>query len=612
MKTGKYLILLRFLLIFMLALSSLCAMPDEVFGEETGFHYQKCFQQDLHDTTDTEGFNVVDCPEGTDDYSYYRVVLQIIDDTFHKWREYELNDEEAFFIFMEEPHRGALTAEEARELLLASQEWKTQILPLKEATTVDPEDLPELKCLMPYIDETLPDRTGEHIIEEPDASISRSDYLDTMDKSAVDNDDSIAQAEIEIAPHNVHGSDERVRVSYSNTTAYPANTVGYLESNFGLFWGTRGTGFLISPHTVLTNAHNLYNSELGGWYSELSFYPGQFQAYEGDRIYRPYDAQNAVNAEIPTGYIVNEGNIQENIPYDYGAVFIETPFSAIDTFMPVEFNHHPLYINLFGYPREVQGESNSMAMWHSFGEVVNVLSRELYYLADATGGNSGGPAFVYDRQTDISRVVGLIAAGGPSFNAGPRLADHNKALIEEWMLWEPEGIYDVYFLTVEVIGKGITEPSEGVHEYKAGEAIALSASPAEGWKFDKWVVNGTEYAEPDITITMDTDKTATAHFIEEVEDEEGWEMLPTMHDVSLDKAWAIQFNRAFEANEIDGIVIEKNNDFIPVTVQVKTEDRQAIVTPINPYQPGSSYNLRIFLNNLNRYKMYFNTEEEQG
>ncbi len=68
------------------------------------------------------------------------------------------------------------------------------------------------------------------------------------------------------------------------------------------------------------------------------------------------------------------------------------------------------------------------------------------------------------------------------------------------------------FLTIELEGQGITEPSTGTHEYSHGSEIFLSAIPASGWQFSKWKVNGTEYNTPEITTTMDSDQTAVAVF----------------------------------------------------------------------------------------------------
>ncbi len=80
--------------------------------------------------------------------------------------------------------------------------------------------------------------------------------------------------------------------------------------------------------------------------------------------------------------------------------------------------------------------------------------------------------------------------------------------------------------------------------------------------------------------------------------------------VSLNESWLITFNRGFNVAEIDGIVIENDNVFISIDVELMPEDWKAVVTPVGEYLPGETYNLRIYLNNSNRYKMYFDTVKD--
>ena len=70
-----------------------------------------------------------------------------------------------------------------------------------------------------------------------------------------------------------------------------------------------------------------------------------------------------------------------------------------------------------------------------------------------------------------------------------------------------------YTLTISVgkDGGGTVDPSEGVHEYPAGKEVQLQAHPDEenGWEFKEWSTGETD---PDITVTMDSNKTITAYF----------------------------------------------------------------------------------------------------
>ena len=71
-------------------------------------------------------------------------------------------------------------------------------------------------------------------------------------------------------------------------------------------------------------------------------------------------------------------------------------------------------------------------------------------------------------------------------------------------------------LTISVNGQGSTNPSAGTYEYGSGTEITIIASPASGWRFDRWSgdASGTS---PTTVITMDCDKNVTAYFVGESE-----------------------------------------------------------------------------------------------
>ena len=66
-------------------------------------------------------------------------------------------------------------------------------------------------------------------------------------------------------------------------------------------------------------------------------------------------------------------------------------------------------------------------------------------------------------------------------------------------------------LTISISGQGTTSPSEGTHAYDDGEQVTITASPASGWKFDRWGgdASGTGAST---TVTMNSNKSITAHF----------------------------------------------------------------------------------------------------
>ncbi|MCB5230452.1 MAG: hypothetical protein WCX83_06200, partial [Candidatus Cloacimonas sp.] len=75
--------------------------------------------------------------------------------------------------------------------------------------------------------------------------------------------------------------------------------------------------------------------------------------------------------------------------------------------------------------------------------------------------------------------------------------------------------YPAYTLTIACDGEGNTEPEPGAYSFDEGQSVRVEAlAEVEGWIFHKWVVDGEEIEEAELTIFMDKDKVATAYFIE--------------------------------------------------------------------------------------------------
>jgi secreted trypsin-like serine protease len=69
-----------------------------------------------------------------------------------------------------------------------------------------------------------------------------------------------------------------------------------------------------------------------------------------------------------------------------------------------------------------------------------------------------------------------------------------------------------YSLTMATSGSGTTTPTVGTHTYNSGSVVAITATPASGHQFVKWVINGTDYTSQSLNVTMNSNVTATAHF----------------------------------------------------------------------------------------------------
>ncbi len=67
-------------------------------------------------------------------------------------------------------------------------------------------------------------------------------------------------------------------------------------------------------------------------------------------------------------------------------------------------------------------------------------------------------------------------------------------------------------LTIGVSGQGSTNPPSGTNTHPHGTRVTITASPASGWKFDRWLgaLSGSSSVG---TITMSSDKSVVASFV---------------------------------------------------------------------------------------------------
>jgi hypothetical protein len=80
-----------------------------------------------------------------------------------------------------------------------------------------------------------------------------------------------------------------------------------------------------------------------------------------------------------------------------------------------------------------------------------------------------------------------------------------------------------FTLTVEVEGEGTTEPAVGTHQVIEGTEVVLRATPAEGRRFDKWLIGTNEFSEPTVTVTVSNNTRAKAFFVETEEEQKNSE-----------------------------------------------------------------------------------------
>ncbi|XZE21575.1 DVUA0089 family protein [Pirellulaceae bacterium SH449] len=354
-----------------------------------------------------------------------RSVLQWIDGEFHRWSEYDLDEDvdgtSRFFVVLEEPTFSVLSRYEAIDLLIASEQWQTQASELIPGLmeVVDLEDVVHARGLLPIIDDQ-----GHGRIEG---------------YSAEDNQNSSGL---------LGGGSTRNSTLVGNTQIYPYNTVGYQLQNFGNDW-FRCTSFIVSPHTALTNGHCVYNVERGGYADSVRISPGQYQLGGSGSVIRPFGTHHAEQWVTNDNYIAaGSGYTTTHTRHDYAAAFYVGSFvdAGLATYVPLQFNYAPPTnpaetVHPVGYPATMGGGA-SQSMWDMAGQVVSVEPFRLIYNSQTSGGSSGSPVWSYS--SGQPRVIGIHAFRSGSDLAGAtRLTSNNQTVIQEWVQWRPSSNDDI-------------------------------------------------------------------------------------------------------------------------------------------------------------------------
>jgi len=156
-------------------------------------------------------------------------------------------------------------------------------------------------------------------------------------------------------------------------------------------------------------------------------------------------------------------------------------------------------------------------------------------------------------------------------------ADLSVAVVPEI---EPK---EEYTLTIAVEGNGTTEPEPGEHVYLDGTAVELKAIPDENWEFDKWEIDGQDYNDDQITITMDADQEVNAYFSQTEPPDVPAELVVeiTSPEDGTEYTWNSWVNIAVKVTDHDGVAVTGTSvmvEVVGVTSYEGTTDTDGIYT----------------------------------
>ncbi len=134
-----------------------------------------------------------------------------------------------------------------------------------------------------------------------------------------------------------------------------------------------------------------------------------------------------------------------------------------------------------------------------------------------------------------------------------------------------------YKLTVSHVGNGTVSPVDGESTHNAGASVTLTATPDNGWRFDKWEISGIIISNASTQITMNTNITATATFslinsIELIENNVKFYPNPTNSSVNIESGSIIKY---IEVMDLTGRVLFTSDLILSTTSKVDLSNIQS-------------------------------------
>ncbi len=215
------------------------------------------------------------------------------------------------------------------------------------------------------------------------------------------------------------GTDNRIRIN--PTTSFPWRAICALRIRAASGATYIGTGWFISPRTVMTAGHCVFLHNEGGWARSIEVIP----ALNG--TLRPYGSCTSSAFRSVSGWTSSR-----NRNFDYGCIILPSSCrlgartgwfgfaNRSDSFL------RSRTLNLSGYP----GDKGGNTQWYHAQRTKSVTPRTIVYDIDTMGGQSGSPVWYLDGNTRYA--VGVHTNGHSSGNSATRIVSDVFTMMQSW------------------------------------------------------------------------------------------------------------------------------------------------------------------------------------
>lgn len=231
-------------------------------------------------------------------------------------------------------------------------------------------------------------------------------------------------------------ADGDARVRINETDQYPYSAIAALEITARDGSMYVGTGWFVSPHTVITAGHcvfvrNASSPGANGWVRSIRVIPGRNGQGSGSE---PFESVESKTFRSVKGW-VSEGRPES----DYGAILLPPGSrpngSQVGVFGVGVFDDADLRrfsLNLAGYPADKTG-SEAQTLWYDVKQAKRLTPKQVFYDVDTYGGQSGAPVYVTRGEQRIAVAVHAYGTyGSVTSNSGTRITPEVLQRIQSW------------------------------------------------------------------------------------------------------------------------------------------------------------------------------------